>query len=298
MIYNKEVAFPYPVLMTGYGNYKDDNFDFDVLGVTENIDEFNFSYEFEISSDFIKSLLINKKAKAVLIIRSKDNKFYILDTPAQENDKFYGEQTISKKRLSLIKEKTRLQIFIQSSETINYSGNDDLVEFFDTIKNEIVVDKNAVIAISSEVVFDKESRKDPELFEKAIDENLKSEIGIELTSDVIVIKYKNSDFQFQTINFSKELNYPYIYMGLQKALYRLIIDINSQLENDLDETINISELNSDDYEGLNYKLLSLMQNKGVRELNFDKIDEAIYKISDKIIEKYAKVIKRISEDGN
>ena len=294
MIYNKEVAFPYPVLMTGFGNYKDDNFNFDILAVTENIDEFNFSYEFEISSDFIKSLLINKKAKAVLIIRSKDNKFYILDTPAHENDKFYGEQKISKKRLSLIKEKTRLQIFIQSSETINYSGNDDLVEFFDTIKNEIVVEKNAVIAISSEVVFDKESRKDPELFEKSIDENLKSEIGIELTSDVIVIKYKNSDFQF----FSKELNYPYIYMGLQKALYRLIININSQLENDFDETINISELNSDDYEGLNYKLLSLLQNKSVRELNFDKIDEVIYKISDKIIEKYAKVIKRISEDGN
>ena len=41
MIYNKEVAFPYPILMNGVDNYIDGNFSLDI-DVKENVEEYIF----------------------------------------------------------------------------------------------------------------------------------------------------------------------------------------------------------------------------------------------------------------
>lgn len=291
MIYNKEVAFPYPVLMDGVNNYKDEQFEFDI-DVKENTESYNFEYSFEIGSSYIKKFIRENKAQPILIIQSKDNKFFKLNNLNEENGEYRGTQRVSKRRVSL-NSKSKLQIIIQSSVALNYGDNDELLEFYDDIKTEINIAPNSAIAISNEVVFDGNSKNPTELFEKKLDENLKSEIAIELTEDVIVIKYKKADYQFQTVNGSKALNYPYIYMGLQKALNKFILETNKEKEVDFEDGIDISELISSDFSGINYKLLSLMKNKGIVEINSENIDEVIYKISDNIIEKYFLAIKRL-----
>lgn len=82
-------------------------------------------------------------------------------------------------------------------------------------------------------------------------------------------------------------------MGLQKALNKFILETNKEKEVDFEDGIDISELISSDFSGINYKLLSLMKNKGIVEINSENIDEVIYKISDNIIEKYFLAIKRL-----
>lgn len=297
MIYNKEVAFPHPILMEGVNNYKDEHFEFDI-DVKENIENYNFEYSFEIGSDYIKKLIKENKAQSILIIQSKDNKFFKLKNLREEDGIYKGNQLINKKRISL-NTKSKLQVIIQSSTELNYADNHELLEFYDDIKSDINIAPNSAIAISNEVVFDGSSKNPAELFEKKLDENLKSEIAIELTEDVIVIKYKKADYQFQTATNSKALNYPYIYMGLQKALNKFILEVTKDKELDFEETIEINELVSSEFSGINYKLLSLMKNKGINKINLETIDEVIYKISDNIIEKYSSAIKRMNDtDGN
>ncbi|WP_443863612.1 hypothetical protein, partial [Fusobacterium ulcerans] len=60
MIYNKEVAFPYPILMNGVDNYIDGNFSLDI-DVKENVEEFCFEFTFSISSKFINTLIDSKE---------------------------------------------------------------------------------------------------------------------------------------------------------------------------------------------------------------------------------------------
>ena len=41
-----------------------------------------------------------------------------------------------------------------------------------------------------------------------------------------------------------------------------------------------------------------MKKKNVNELNIDNLDEVIYAISDKILEKYSAAVRRVYSDGN
>ena len=67
-----------------------------------------------------------------------------------------------------------------------------MIEF----KDEIIVPKNSILGFSNSVIFDGSSAKPLDLFEKKVDPNLKSDIKIELTSETIVINYKNEALQF------------------------------------------------------------------------------------------------------
>ena len=49
---------------------------------------------------------------------------------------------------------------------------------------------------------------------------------------------------------------------------------------------------------LDLKLYHLMKKKMIEELTIDTIDEVIYAISDRIIEKYTSVVKGLSSNGN
>lgn len=282
MIYKKDANFPYPVLTNASSSYKDCNFILDV-NLEENTQNYRFCIDYEIDSEFIKDLLISRQAKLILVVQSKDNKFFPLN---------YGEKSkeISKSRISLSK-RTTIQLLIQSKNNISFKNNYELNEFYDGFKNEIVVPKNSVLGFSNSLIFDGSTSKPLELFEKKIDHNLKSDIKIDLGSETIVISYKNEFLQFNDSPQSAALNNPYIYMGLQKALYRFILNNGNGEEVDL-EAIDPPR------EGLDFKLYNLMKKKMISELNIDNMDEVIYSISDKILDRYTAAVRRMYSNGN
>jgi hypothetical protein len=127
---------------------------------------------------------------------------------------------------------------------------------------------------------------------KKLNPNLGSDIKIELGSETIIIHYKNEQLQFNTLPMSNTLNNPYIYMGLQKALQRFIAHYGDE-----DEQVDLEQIDPPT-DQLDFKLYQLMKKKMVDELSIDTIDEVIYVISDRIIEKYAAAVKGLSSYGN
>lgn len=283
MIYKKDANFPYPILTNTTNSYDNCNFILDV-NLEENTNEYIFEIDYDINSIFVQKLLKNGQAKLILIIQSKDNKFFNIE---------YGQKTksISKSRISLSK-RTTIQLFIQSNEVINFKDNDDLSSFYGEFKNEINVPKNSILGFSNIVIFEGSNNKPLELFEKKLNPNLKSDVKIELGSETIIINYKNESLQFTDLPQSSTFNNPYVYMGLQKALYRFIVNNSEDNEEvDLDEI----EAPSD---GLDFKLYNLMKKKKISELNIENMDEVIYSISDKMLEKYTAAVRRLYSDGN
>ena len=212
----------------------------------------------------------------IFVIQAKDNKFFNLGV----NDRFVS---IPKSRLSLSK-RTSIQLIIKSKEDISFEFNDDLSDFYDSFKKDITVPKNSILGFSNILIFDGSIEKPLELFEKKIDPSLKSDIEIELSSETIVIKYKSDSFQFTDSPQSKTLNNAYVYMGLQKALFKFVVDNGEDGYVDLD-------LISPPENGLDLKLYNLMRKKMIDEISFESIDSVIYLISDKIIEKFMNTVR-------
>ena len=283
MIYKKDANFPYPILTNTSNSYDNCSFILDI-NLEENTNEYIFEINYDITSPFIEKLLQNGQATLILIIQSKDNKFFNLE---------YGQKTksISKSRISLSK-RTTIQLFIQSNEEINFKNNYDLSSFYEEFKDEIYVPKNSILGFSNSVIFDGSTNKPLELFEKKVNPNLKSDVKIELGSETIIINYKNESLQFTDLPQSSTFNNPYVYMGLQKALYRFIVN-NSEDH----ECVDLEEIEPPN-DGLDFKLYNLMRKKKISELNIENIDEVIYSISDKMLEKYTAAVRRLYSDGN
>ncbi|SDQ91890.1 hypothetical protein [Virgibacillus salinus] len=282
MIYRKDANFPYPVLSDTSHSYAANHFDLDV-NVSENADYYHFNFNYKIDSEFISEQISRRKAQLILIIQSKDNKFYNLKQ---------GQRTIEihKSRISLSK-RTSVQLHIQALEDINFASNDDLNEFYIQFREEVNVPKFSLLGYSNVNVFDGSITKPFDLFEKRVDENLKSDIKVELGQETIIIHYKNPEFQFSHLPKSNVLNNPYIYAGLSKALQAFIIN------NSDDGDVDIEDMQEPDG-SLDLKLYNLMRKKMVTELNMDNIDEIIYMISDRIIEKYTAAVEGVIMDGS
>lgn len=283
MIYKKDANFPYPVLNNTSLSYEESEFELDVT-LQENSDSYRFHLSYKLDSGFIKELLVNKQAQLILVIQSKDNKFFNLKLDQQ-----YIE--IPKTRIALSK-RTVVQILIQAREEVRFTNNKELSSFYKDFKDDIIVPSHALLGYSNLVVFEGSNKEPLELFEKKLTPTLKSDIKIELGSETIIINYKNEALQFIDSPMSTTLNNPYIYMGLQKALYRFIINNDNE-----GEAVILDEINVPD-NGLDFKLYNLMKNKFIREINLENIDEVISLISDKILEKNAIAIKGLYRDGN
>ena len=141
-------------------------------------------------------------------------------------------------------------------------------------------------------ILDGTASKPLNLFENKFDQNLKSEETIDLDSETIIINYKNEDYQFADSQICSRLNNIYVYMGLQKALYRFIVN-NSEDH----EEVDLEEIEAPS-DGLDFKLYNLMRKKRISELSIENIDEVIYSISDKILENYTAAVRRLYSDGN
>lgn len=276
MIYKKDANFPYPLITDKENSgYNDLYFTIDI-NLEENSEDYRFEIEKNIESSFIEKQLIEEKAELIFVIQSRDNKFFNMDI----NNQFIF---IPKSRISLGK-RTSIQLIIKSKEDISFEFNEDLNEFYSLFKQDIIVPKNSILGFSNILTFDGSIEKPLELFEKKIDPNLKSDIEIYLSSETIVIKYKNDSFQFSDSPQSKNLNNTYVYMGLQKALFRFIIN------NGEDGYVDLNSISPPE-NGLDLKLYNLMIKKMIAELNFENIDSVIYLISDKIIEKFMNTVR-------
>ncbi|MFC4409017.1 hypothetical protein ACFOZY_01065 [Chungangia koreensis] len=282
MIYKKDANFPYPILTNTSTSYEDSYFLLDVQ-LQENTHDYLFVIEYVIESDFLKRLLDNGKAQLILVIQSKDNKFYEL-SPNQ------SVISIPKSRISVSK-RTTIQLQLKSKAEINFRFNEDLSDFYQQFKDEIVVPKNSILGFSNVVIFEGSSTKPVDLFEKKIDPSLASDVKIELGNETIIIHYKDEKLQFNELQMSNTLNNPYIYMGLQKALQRFIYNNGEDGEVDLEQI-------EAPIDQLDFKLYNLMRKKMISELTIDSVDEVIYSISNRILEKYAAAVRGLGQDGN
>lgn len=279
MIYTKKANFPYPVLMNFSDDYQDPEFSLDVM-IKDNTDDFLIEVAWDISSDYIYELLKTGKANLYLIIKSKDNQFFKLQ-PKKKT------QQSNPKRKLCIHARTTMQLMVQAAETLEFSDNNDLNTFYDAIKEEIQVKAGNVLAFSNTVIFDGEQNKPYDLFEKQIDSDINSDVEIRLGAETILVVYKNEQYQFAEVQNSKELNYPYLYLGLQKALISFLMHANPD---NPDEGVDVEEMEPPE-NALESKLYSLMQSKNISELSMENIDEVIYKISDNLIMKYHNAVR-------
>ena len=167
---------------------------------------------------------------------------------------------------------------------MNFTTNEDLASFYDDIKEDITVPKHSVLGFSNCVIFDRSTTKPFDLFEKKLNPELKSEITIDLDSQTIIISYKNEELQFNDSSMSGTLNNPYIYMGLQKALYRFISKYGE------DDQVYLDDIEHPE-DGLDFKLHKLMKSKMITELNTENVDEVISKISDNILTKFTSAVR-------
>ena len=283
MIYKKDVNFPYPILTNTSNSYETSEFRLNVE-LDENTNNYRFKIDYEITSPFICTLLEEGQAQLILVIQSKDNKFFNLN-----HDEKIKE--IPKSRISLSK-RTTIQLLIKANEEISFKDNFDLNSFYEDFKDEIVVPKNSILGFSDLVIFDGSNSKPLDLFEKKVNPNLKSDIKIELGSETIIINYKNESLQFIDSPQSGTLNNPYVYMGLQKALFKFIVNNSED-----GEEVDLDDIDAPE-DGLDFKLYNLMKKKMISEVSLDNMDEVIYAISDKIIEKYTTAVRRLYSDGN
>ena len=282
MIFSKNAIFPYPVLKNELDDYTENIFNLEV-DLKDNTNEFIFEITYEIGSDYIKNLIDTKKAALFLVIRAKDNKFFRV-----ENN---SKVSIPKNRISL-DNRTSIQLIIRAEEQIDFHDNNDLTDFYTGIKAKISIDKHCLLGLSNVVIFDGSMRKPFDIFEKRISSDLNSDIKIEVGSETIIIEYKHEDYQFVTSPNSSILNYPYIYMGMQKALMNMITEKSED-----GESLDFTDMEMPE-EPLYAKLYNLLKSKGIDGVDIKNIDEVIYKSSDRILEKFSNVIKGLNENGN
>lgn len=285
MIFDKDANFPYPVLTNKLDSYRNNDFILS-LQLDENTMNYVISIDYDINSSFIKRLIESGQAKLLFIIKSRDNMFFELGA----NQKYIQ---IPKSRLTLSK-RTTIQLFVQANEEITFEDNYDLNDFYSQFKDEIRVPKNSLLGYSNTVVFDGSIKKPFDLFEKRLDESINSDIKIDLGTETIIITYRTRELQFVNSSFSQDFNTPYIYMGLQKALYRFIQ--NNRRNSDEDQ-VYLDEIEVP-YDGLDLKLYELMKKKMIESVSLDNIDEVIYAISDNILGKYSAAVWRLQDNGN
>lgn len=283
MIYKKEASFPYPVLSNTTTSYKEHDFVLDVVNLIEQEDLYSFTFSYEITSSFINQLLSQGMVHIILVIQSQDSFFKILRK---------GETVVSvpQNRLSL-GSRTSMQLLIQSMEEISFSECDELGNFYAGIKEEITVEKNNLIGYSNVVTFEGSENKPLELIERKIDPSLTSAFKVELGPSTIILVFKDEKYQLGGILRNNSIMNMYIYEGLSRALYKFIQDNQSSAENE--EFIELNSL-SEQSTALNQKLLDLMLNKGIEEIDLESIDKVISVISDNIIEKFVYSIREVN----
>ena len=282
MIYKKDANFPYPIITEMALAYADSTFKISV-GFEEDGDVYRFRINREMTSHFVNDLLACGQAEYLLVIQSKDTKFYRL-----RHEQMNVE--ILKRNISLAN-RTAIQLHIVTKEVISFAKNEELTGLYDSMKNQIEVGKYSMIGYSNIVTFEGSMKNPTQLFEKRFNTELKTAIKYEMGIESIIIHFREEESQLQSVG-SAFMN-PYLYTGLRAALERFV---RSHADED-EEFVEIQEL-EDPTDLLDYKLYNLMKHKSVVELNIDNIDEVIERISNGIIDKYVLAAKGLKNNND
>lgn len=279
MIYKKDANFPYPILSSNTFAYDESDFMIKV-SFEEDGDLYKFKIQDHLTSEFVQNLIQKGEAQYLLVIQSKDTKFFSLD---QNN----LQVEISKNRMSL-SSRTSIQMHIVAKADISFNSNHELNQFYNQLKTSIIVPKFSMLGFSNIVTFEGGMKNPLDLFEKRLDPQLSSAIKFELGAECIIIHFRDEEVQFQSMAKASAFINPYLYTGLRMALERFI---GTYAEED-DDIVELSQITQPE-DLLDYKLYNLMISKSVEELSVDNIDEVIGRISHQIIEKYVKAVKEL-----
>lgn len=280
MIFNKEVVFPYPVLSPFNDDYPEAAFNCTVEFIEHpNEETYEFLIGFEITSKFLKGTLEKNQAKIMVIIQSKDSKIY----------DFIGKSImIPKNRISLRK-RTSIQLMLVAESDISFASNNDLHPIYRDYRHNIEVLKNQVIALSKVERFDGDLKKPYELFKYNINDKLDTEIQFELNSEVIVINLKDGKYLYP--GKPKEINYHYVYIGLERALTQFIL----QYCEEQDFNINLNDLEPPVKE-LDLKIYNLLRSKSIESIDLESLDKIIHQMTDRLVETHYRAIEKGSRE--
>lgn len=279
MIYKKDANFPYPILSSNTFAYYESDFMIKV-SFEEDGDLYKFKIQDYLTSEFVQNLLQKGEAQYLLVIQSKDTKFFSLEPNNLQVE-------IPKNRMSL-SSRTSIQMHIVAKADISFENNNELNQFYDQLKSSIIVPKFSMLGFSNIVTFEGGMKNPLDLFEKRLDPQLSSAIKFELGAECIIIHFRDEEVQFQSMAKASAFINPYLYTGLRMALERFI---GTYAEED-DDIVELSQITQPE-DLLDYKLYNLMISKSVEELSVDNIDEVIGRISHQIIEKYVKAVKEL-----
>jgi len=277
MIFNKDVTFPYPILTNFNDDYPNSDFSLQVDFQIEDNDYF-FNITYQLTSAFLMDLYQDHKAQFKCIVQSYDSKIY-------DFNPFEPVIRIPKNRIALSK-KVLIQLVIIATEKVSFDKNQDIDPYYKTYRNQIIIDKNHLLALSNIAKFNGELKEPFKLFNYSIIDNLPTDIAFDLEKEMIHIKFKESHFLHQKGQKPSPLNYHYVYMGLQKAISQFII--NNSEDGDNIQLKELTNVNS----SLDEKLLSFMINKGVDEVSLEKLDLVIHQITDRVMLKHNKAVLR------
>lgn len=283
MIYTEDASFPYPIMCSNSTDYINNKFFFDI-DVKSNNEFYSLELNIQMESEFLRELLKSKEIEYYVIIKTQDSNFYKLPDDNILN--------IKRSKLSF-KNNSKIQLILKSNSELDFKDNYDIDPFYTDDNESIIIDKNSIVGFSNVVIFDRSEKTTVDLFEKKIDKSISSEIKIEVRDENIVLIFKDEKYQYGKISESKRLNYPYLYIGLQKLLMEMIVaDCKNQenvLEIDKNSISNASK-------GVYRKIVKLLENKGIKEVSFDNIDEIINQISPNIVSEYYKGIMGVCKN--
>lgn len=285
MIYTTEASFPYPIISYSSNDYLDNTFFIDVE-IKSNSEYYSLFFNINLNSKYLKKLLEENLIEYYVIIKTQDSSFYKLSSTNQLD--------IEKRKLSF-KNNSKIQLILKSNSTLNFKDNFDIDPFYTEDNSNIIIEKNSIIGFSNVVIFENSKKSSVDLFEKKIDKNITSDIKIEIRDENIVLFFKSEDYQYNKLTESKRLNYPYIYMGLQKLLMEMIATISKNSD-------NILEIGNDSLakanKGVYIKIINLLANKNIKEISFENIDHVINLISPNIIDGYYKGVMEVCKNEN
>lgn len=280
MTYNKDVTFPYPILSPFTDDYDDKDFYFDIK-INDLGDNIGLEIDYTLQSEFISNLIKLDKAKIILLINAKDSRFYSIPNN-------HHEITIPKSRL-MLSTRSEFQLAVVSNQIINMEHNDDLNIEFNEHKRNIYIKEKSILALSKLVKFDGEISKPFELFKTQVKEDQKSYLNIILDDEYITLSFRDKKYKYVNFNESKSLNYHYVYMGLQKALLVYVLEA---VKNGSHNIVYVDKIEEPDMPVLR-KLHNFLIAKSVKDVSIESIDEAIEKISDRVLEKHYSSIVRL-----
>lgn len=286
MIYTKPTNFSYPILNNLQDDYLDKNFYVDIKTDYKDGRNYQFKISINLASEFLLKEIKENKAKILLIISSVDSRYYEVDI----DDPFVK---VADNKVYL-KDNTKFQAIIMSTDNINFKDNNDLHPFYDEFKSDINVGPGKLLAFSNYYTFSGNLEEAVEVFKQTIDPELSVPIEIRLDSNFITLVFKDSNIGFKNSQDGRNLKNMYLYAGLQKALLNLIsknlnMDKDSDTYKSLEDGIAVERITNGN--PLDMKLKYLLQDKGFEYIYLDNIDEAVQKIAEGIIEKYVEAVR-------